>query len=114
MHSCWPVALAAGAAAHAFVLARFIGSWCCCRCLQVGPFNTQLQQLPVDSHWPITYAVSATADAFALAHCICIVAAADLFKLACNIESCCCCRCLLRWPIANANAAVVDAFVLAH
>src|SRR5712672_2443866 len=124
MHSCWPVTLAAGATADAFTLARFIGSWCCCRCLRagslhmncssfqwvrVGPLHWQLVLLPMPSSWPIQYAIaaaanafvlarciciSAAADAFVLAHCICMVAAANLFELACNIESCCCCRCL--------------------
>src|SRR5712671_3776168 len=80
-----PLYYVIASAADAFVLARFIGSWCRCRCLHVGPFHWQLvllpmpsrwfiayelQQLPMGSRWPVALAAGAAADAFKLAHSI--------------------------------------------
>src|SRR5712671_3148465 len=94
---------AAAAAADEFVLAHWIGSSSCFRCLRAGPLHMHLQQLPIahalwqlqiTSCWPNAYAIAAAADIFEWAHCI---------------GSCCCCQCL---RVGQYTAA--PTFTLAH
>jgi hypothetical protein len=114
MHSCWPVALAAGAATDAFALARFIGSWCCCRCLHagslhmncssfqwvhIGPLHWQLVLLPMPSSWPIQYAIAAAASGFVLAHYICSFSNCRCLRAGPLHMHCSSCRCLRVGPL---------------